>query len=241
VFCTLQILILFPVDSQARIAHGAEEGGVRCPCCQRNLESEEDAARFMETMNFFMKESEFVKFDEAEANRYREIKATYQRWKKIVSDNMDDLRDFRRITIEVSDLEKELQTLDDDVTRNKTKLDREKDRATEIQTEVDQLRELGNLAKRWSEDAGRIAEKRMQITQKYSDLNASAVDDGRRDLRSVEKDIDARTEEKDSLSNRISKLNKEMATLNNKISALSTQVFISMNDRGRAIVVSTSF
>ena len=180
----------------------------------------------MESMNYLMKESDFVQFDEAEADRYREIKATYQRWKKFVSDNMDDLRDFCRMTDEAAGLEKELQTLDDDVSRNKTNLDRQKDQAAEIQTEVDQLRELGNAAKRWSEDAGRIAEKRMQIAQKYSDLNASAVDDGRRDLRAVEKDIDTRTEEKDNLSNKNSKLNKEMANLNNKISALSSQVII---------------
>lgn len=193
-----------------------------CPCCKRGMD-ENEAAIFNETMNEFMKESIFVQRNEDAKEQYLASKATYQKMRKIVENKMDALRDFRRMTGEAADLEKESKRLQDDVLQYSASLKDKSEEKDDAQSEVNELRGLVDTIRRWGDDAGRILGKKMEIKQKTSDLNAS-VTDSSRDLRTVERSLTDLKEEKEVLTNKIFRLNKEMTTLNNEVTNKSIQV-----------------
>jgi chromosome segregation ATPase len=154
---------------------------------------------------------------------YHRLASFYQQFRKLLSDKMEDLRDYQRLTEESSDIEKESSRLEDDIEIFESTLLGQEGTESDIQVELNELRELVDVARRWSEDASRIAEKRMQIVQKNQNLTASVVDSSR-DLRTVESEMNELMEKKDTLTNRINRLNKEMTQLNNAVSTLSIQV-----------------
>lgn len=160
--------------------------------------------------------------NETEEN-YHKLKFFYQQFRKLLSDKMEDLRDFQRLTEESSDIEKEGGRLEDDIEIFESTLLKQEGVESDVQLELNELRDLVDLARRWSEDATRIAEKRMQIQQKNQNLTASVVDSSR-DLRTVEREMNDLMEKKDIFTTKINRLNKEMTQLNNAVSTLSIQV-----------------
>lgn len=199
-----------------------DEYKIECPCCKRDMNINEVEV-FRAAMKELMIDFSLVQSDPNAQEQYRTIKATYQNMRKAVESKVDDLRDFRRMTGEAGDVEKEMKRLQDDISHYNATLKDQSDKRDEAQAEVDDLRELVDTVRRWSDDANRVAEKKLQIHQKKLDLNAT-VTDSTRDLKTVDRQISELKEEKETFSNKILRLNKEMSDINHRISEVSTQV-----------------
>jgi chromosome segregation ATPase len=184
-----------------------------------------ESATFQERLNELCDEnsSPLMRSDPRALDEYRRNKSAYKGWRDVVAENIDDLRDFTRMREELTELETESERLQEDLSDHQNKVDDLKHTLTDSQPEVDELRELFDFAKRVSNDANRIADKRIEVQTKKVDMNATHSYAGR-DLRTVEREMTTRMEEKDTLISRINKLNKESSALNNSISNLSTQV-----------------
>lgn len=215
---------------QARVTDG--DGNlteIRCPCCLRNLDVE-DVESFNRNMNELANPARSALFaiDPDKLQRDRSTKTNFERWKKTVSQGMGDLAEHKRLSIEIRNNDLAVKDLESSLTKKEKDLKSLKSAKTELQTEVDDLRHLSDCAKRWVVDAGRITLKTTRINQKNEDLKMSMTavdaDAGNRDLRSVERDLDERREEKDSLMGKIARLNKEMTQINTRVASLSTQV-----------------
>lgn len=201
----------------------AGEYKLRCPCCRRDMNTEREVENFTKALNELLDDPALIKNDASAEEAFGAAKATYVQFRKMLTHKMEDLRDFRRMTDESDDIEKEARKLEDDVALFETTLHEQQEKQNEIQIETNELRELVETVRRWSEDASRIAEKRIRISQKSLDLTASVVDSSR-DLRTVERDMNIRMEEKDQLTGKINRLNKEMTQLNNAITNFSISV-----------------
>jgi myosin heavy subunit len=186
---------------------------------------EDELQKFLKNMKALEDDEDLVGSDHTAEEQYRATLDKYQRWRKVVSERMDDLRDYSRMTSEAAELEKETSRLQDDIGHYQATLKDQRGKEAEVLSEKQELDTLAIAAKGWSGDATRIAEKRMQISQKNLDLTATATaTDNTRDLRTVEREVDELSEEKDNLSNKINRLNKEMTNLNTRFNQLSTQV-----------------
>lgn len=193
-----------------------------CPCCARALDSDDEVKTFDNTMKALI-HGDIIAFDEAEFNKFKALQKQYKGWRASIGKLADDLRDFRRMSEEAKALEQEIQDARKECQTIQTTLTQQKKQTAKLQAEVDDLRNLQDTTKRWADDASRIKEKRMQIGQKNIDLSVSQAGAGR-DLRTVEKEMADRMEQKDSHMNNINRLNKEMTQLNNMVASLSTQV-----------------
>ncbi|KAL7578370.1 hypothetical protein ACA910_012772 [Epithemia clementina (nom. ined.)] len=192
-----------------------------CPCCDRGMAGDE-VRNFKTKMDSLKKDSSLVKTADADVAVYNNLKARYEEWRQFLNEKMEDLRDYRRFREEKLKLEISLEQQNDDLATFQATLTGHKDNAKTIQAELDELKDLLDACKRLSGEASRISEKRMQIDQKKQDMTLdTAYAD--RDLRTVEREIADKMEEKDGFMNKINRLNKEMTALNNRITQLSTQ------------------
>jgi chromosome segregation ATPase len=198
-----------------------ESGNVvqlECPCCRRRMELP-DVEVFQTTMKDLASNPKFVEADPGALER----KATYQTMRKAVESKVDDLRDFRRMTGEAGELEKEIKRLQDEVYHCTASLKNQSDLTDDAQQEVNKLRALCDTIRRWTDDANRVAEKKMQIQQMKMELESVSAT-STRDLKTVDRELTELREEKESLANKILRLNKEMSEVNLRISEISTQV-----------------
>ncbi len=146
-------------------------------------------------------QSPLVKVDE----RNKASKAKYIKWKEIVTENTDAIMEYHRITKEVHDLATNTTDLENRLSDSMRQLDNAKEAAGDVETQVESLRDLLDSAKRWSEAAVRIAEKRMLITQKEEELDMSiGVDTKGRDLMTVEREMNDRIEEREQHTAKVS-------------------------------------
>jgi DNA repair exonuclease SbcCD ATPase subunit len=193
-----------------------------CPCCLRDM-NQNNYEQFSGVMDEYMQNPNATFASKEKEAEYVENKAKYDDWKKVVYESSDDVREHQRLQKECASAETALQELRDEISSNQESLSKQKSELTERRDEMDELREFFDSCKRWVEDAHRIKEKRMQIDQKNDELSLSTAVSGR-DLRSVEKELTARTAKKEEHVNEINRLNKEMSELNNRMATLATQV-----------------
>lgn len=176
---------------------------------------------FQDTLTYLSsEESPLFKVDA----KYQETRANYEGWKKTLVDCMDDLRDHQRMSQELKDLESEHQRLLEDISHYQSKLRKQQSELDDLQSTHGELRDLVEMSKRWGEDAYRVSEKRMQIAQKSIDLAASVGGDMKRDLKTVERDLNRMIEEKDDYTNKLNNLSRELGQINMTNSNLSQQV-----------------
>lgn len=205
---------------QAKIA---SDGGVEhiCPCCARGMDPDEHA-QFKSTIKSLLFEaSQELSTTNPAVN---DLKLKVQEYKAIVQSNMADLREFCRASAEVSALESDVEKLRFESDRAQKSFNDQKGVVEELQKEVNDLRALLDSARRWNEDANRIADKRMKIGQKRVNMNLNMPHNDQRDLRTVERQVTQLSDEKDTSATRINALNKEMSILNAKIADLSERV-----------------
>lgn len=139
----------------------------------------------------------------------------YQGWKTELSGKMEDLLEYSRIKEECVALDKSVKELEAERERRQDALNEAKEKCGEIDKEVADVRELVDMSKRWYEDAGRISEKRLQISSKHDtsmSMSMSVPDTAGRDMKTVERDLNDKREEKETMMNKIARLNKEMST-----------------------------
>jgi len=195
-------------------------GEFACPCCKRSLDSEQEVGSFQEQLKFLgSDDSPLIKLDETS----KIARANYQRWKQIVSDNKNDVMEYRRLVNEANDLEGVIEELASTLSEKQQQLEQADGELSDLQNKVEELREYLDTSKRWTEAASRIAEKRMQVNQKQTDLSMSSSDFGGRDLKTVENDYAEKSERLSQYMDKIGKLNKEMQALNNLMSQLQGQ------------------
>jgi chromosome segregation ATPase len=192
-----------------------------CPCCKRGMTTSEEVEAFVQSMESLATDPRLI--DDRAKEKYESLRSTYAKWRKTVQDKLSDIMDVHRLTAEASSLESGIATEQEELDQLKMDLRRcmEKEKATK--QEVSKVSELLNMSRRWLDESSRIAQQRSLVAQKRYDLKARSGDSGR-DLRTVEADIARRTEEKDNLASKVSRLNKEMSTLNNSMTKLSDQV-----------------
>ena len=83
------------------------------------------------------------------------------------------------------------------------------------------IEELHDAAKQFRNDARKVSEKKSKISEGQNDLSMLAPTANGKDLRTVEREISSKQEEKDFLTKGISTLNKELLDLNGRISRAS--------------------
>lgn len=203
---------------QVKVAgSSSDDFQLQCPCCKRGLENADEVQIFQLSMDELMGDSSpLINIDPQQV----QTKANLERWKRIVSECLDDVRDYHRMNQEMTQVDKENQKLVDDVAHYQAKLREQKNEKADFEKSDAELREALDVAKRWVEDATRVSEKRIHCSQKQIELSASLVETGR-DIKTVERELNQKMEEKDEYSNKINVLNREMTNLNNRISQLS--------------------
>mmetsp|Transcript_27257 Transcript_27257/g.40242 ORF Transcript_27257/g.40242 Transcript_27257/m.40242 type:complete len:1418 (-) Transcript_27257:229-4482(-) len=195
----------------------------RCPCCETTLE---DLPRFQSKMKELADPeiSPLIKADPEKLQKERAAKANYERWRKTISQCIADVGEHKRLLLEsktlnmtIAEFESAAEALNQEITGTLQA------NLVEEQTQVDELRLLTQSIQRWVEDVNRIASKKLRVSQKYNDLTMSmtALDTGNRDLRTVERDLEQKRDEKDTLNKRVSRLQKEFMQLNTKAANLS--------------------
>ena len=156
----------------------------------------------------------------------KEVISKYRNWVQAVSDNVDALLEYARLANDDSDVERRISELEGNIDNASKDLSSAQEDEKDYQILTDELRELLDNAKRWTDSASRIALKRRQTIHKRDDLSmsmATGSTSDTRDLKTVENDYAAKVEEKESFLARINRLNKEMSTLNEKTNRVTTQ------------------
>ncbi|CAJ1930289.1 unnamed protein product [Cylindrotheca closterium] len=205
-----------------RLKNKAKRPGqkVVCPCCKRGLDDQDSVQVFSEQMKMLMgSESPLLK----DGENNKTAKSQYQKWRRITTENMNDILEYRRIANEVNDIEHNCTSLETVVEERKEDLETTKTARDEILSEVDGLRSLLESCKMWQGASDRINLKRSQAMNKCNTLSISESVHSGRDLKTVERDFAEKTEKKDEYQEKISRLNKEMTKINNQMSSVSKQ------------------
>ena len=193
-----------------------------CPCCTRRFDEEHEFKDFLRQMAVLEAgDSPLLKLDE----RSKTSISHYQEWAKVVSENMDEINEYSRMAKEASELDTRIMELEGKLEKVNKDLNKALEQKEDFQRDNDEHRDLLDNAKRWAESANRIAEKRIQAIHKKEDLSmsmASGTSDGR-DLRTVERDFQAKFDEKEALNAKINRLNKEMSSINERINRVTSQ------------------
>jgi chromosome segregation ATPase len=221
-------LLLF----QAKVVDSNDESKFKfvCPCCKQQIANDK-IGLFQESIAELMKNDSLVETSNNDQDR-----VLYQSMRKSIEEKVDDLRDFKRMTGEATELEKEIKRLQDDLMHHRETLATQGDTRDREQKVVDELNGLVDTIRRWAEDAGRVIDKKMEIKQKVLDLNATSADTTR-DLKTVDRQITEMREEREMMSNKVARLHKETSDLNSKISEVSNLVRVAFESRpfGRCI------
>ena len=186
---------------------------------------------FQDTMAGFgdKERSPLLQLNKENANRARAAKKNYQTWRNSINEIIPELMEHARITAELGSLEATISEMTASVLSHQSQLDTLNEEHAATQIQFNDFRSLVELTKRWLDEAGKIAGKKMRISQKNTDLSLSMTsvsNTNNRNLRTVERDVESKMEEKDNLMNKINRLNKEMSAINTNIGNISTQVCI---------------
>jgi hypothetical protein len=148
---------------------GDPDGGnerATCPCCKQEAAGDNLRVLVETLKSWKSKNSPLLDTTQQADQDHRAEKEKFQKWRKVVFDSLGQLRDYWRISEEVSKLEKELQELDLEMTESKGSLKERKKHVDDLRAKADDLCELADATKQWTGDASRIAGKKMQISQK---------------------------------------------------------------------------
>lgn len=217
------------IDMLQQLATFRDDDGnildLKCPCCRKEIEGPSEAKQFKESLkNLKSPEGPLLAMaDRSKADQA--AKSNYERWKKAVSESLQDLLEHARLEKESKEIESALKDQETELSAQESERDELKANSAELQNEMNELRELSDTAKRWCEDASKIAGKKSQVSVKQADLSIrTSGAGGDRDLKTVERDLRAKQAEKDNHLESISKLNKQQAGIMERIGRINTQV-----------------
>lgn len=173
-----------------------------CPCCTRTFESEEEFEAFRKQLKILASDqSPLVQIGE----RHNDSKSKYTQWKNTVTQHYQGILEYSTLGHEIKGLEMNIKALDDRLSESLRQLDDAKEEASDLESQLASLRDLHASVKSWSEAAGRIAEKRLQISQKEEQLTMGAgIDAKGRSLQTVEVAINELIEKRESYAAKVS-------------------------------------
>jgi DNA repair exonuclease SbcCD ATPase subunit len=134
-----------------------------CPCCKREIETN-DVPAFSDNLQALMSDDSPLVQKEMSKSGGDEMKTKIQDWRKIVSTNVGDVRDYWRLIDDIRRLEHDANHLKADVDSARASLDAANGEVRDIQIELTQARELFDASKRWTDDANRIAGKSVLVS-----------------------------------------------------------------------------
>jgi DNA repair exonuclease SbcCD ATPase subunit len=170
--------------------------------------------------------SPLIKVDPVKLAQDKAAKKNYDRWRKTVTQKMHDVAEANRLENETKQLSKSVKDLEIEITDLSSSLANIDSEKEAVQKEECELKKLLDASKRWSETARAIESKKSRISQKNEDLTlsmtASTIDT--RDVRTVERELDEKREEKDLYMSKIARLNNELNALNTRITNFTASV-----------------
>lgn len=197
------------------------------------MTTKEEVAVFSNSIQELAGEGSPLLQDKEKVEQYRRTKERYLEWRKAVSRFASDIGEYRRMSSEITLLEETVSELESTLNGERQELEELGNEHADLATETTELRGLSDTTRRWVEDANRIATKKFRIGQKMQDLSMSMTGaNSNRDLRTVERDLEDKREQKDGLMSKIQKLNKEFTALNQLIAQLTQQVRPSLEHCG---------
>jgi len=171
-----------------------------CPCCQRDFIDEEQVNVFLAQMKLLgSSDSPLLKLD----SRNKVARKNYTQWKQLVSANVNDVMEYRRVLEEAKGLEKAIDELQETLNDQTRRLNDAKENVSEIETQTNALRDLVDSVKRWCDAGQRIADKRTEVAQAQDNLQHISGDAGGRDLKSLERDLREKQEQKEQYTNQV--------------------------------------
>jgi len=192
--------------------------GMVCPCCDRDMDSNEYPI-FKEKMSELMDhDGEFVQLYLIQVQESQKAKEKFEEWRFIVTEGMNDWMDQGRLTKELNELEDEFTTSKEDLKNQRSDLKICYDHLLIIQDDLNDLERNFREAQRLRTEATRIDERKLTIETKKEQLRFVAPSSGGRSLRTVEQDIAKHNEEKETAMNTIASLNKECSSINDRLS-----------------------
>ena len=121
----------------------------------------------------------------------------------------------------MKELEARTKSLEPDVNARNKELEEANKSIEYTESEINDLREMIESAKRWRETAIKIASLREQAVQKEDYFSMMNSDKQSRDLKTVTEDIAESERKKDEYIEKINALNKEMSKINDDVSSLA--------------------
>eukprot|EP00571_Detonula_confervacea_P010665 CAMPEP_0172307014 /NCGR_PEP_ID=MMETSP1058-20130122/7955_1 /TAXON_ID=83371 /ORGANISM="Detonula confervacea, Strain CCMP 353" /LENGTH=1404 /DNA_ID=CAMNT_0013019073 /DNA_START=130 /DNA_END=4344 /DNA_ORIENTATION=- len=202
-----------------------------CPCCTKTFDGDDDINNFYTRMNELADPdvSELHAMANKNAQKVREAIDNYEKWRRIISENINEHLEFARVVEELKEVETiigeeeggghgSLKDLESELKTEEATLTEKKDLLNELQTLMTTVNGIQDTAKRVWEKMGNVKEKKAKL--KYQFLGN--VDDPR-DLKTVEKDLTKSSDQKEVAYTNINKLNNEQKQLNEKISRITNQ------------------
>jgi chromosome segregation ATPase len=198
-----------------------------CPCCRRSFEDVAAARQFKKSMaQLKSSQSVLLQTDKEKVEKDRTAIANYQRWRKTVSECMGDVLNYTRMEGEANDLEKTVADDEKELATAEKELQDLNNNSADLKKELEELRGLADISKRWNDDASRIATSKGQVRMKEDfsvNMSMSTTLSGGRDLRTVEADLERHQAQKDKLNDQVTVINKRQTELTQRLNMFSQQ------------------
>ena len=129
--------------------------------------------------------------------------SNYQNWKKVVSSNLNEVLEFRRLVNDANGVEQNIAERQRNLQQMEDELATAVSTKDTLQEENDEIRQLLDESKRWAEAGSRLATKRAQVNEKQEDLTMTSGDSQGRDIKTVERELQERMKKKDDYGTKV--------------------------------------
>ena len=199
---------------------GVNEGTkeTECPCCTKILSPSEGLV-LGQNLKTLRKRLRDEVVDTSNSNQTDTLK----NWRESIAMAVPDHREILRLNSEIAILESKLESPSDDIKSLETDLRNIKEKSSDCEKELTELRDLLSIASQWNTEALRIAGLRSSIRTKREDISQPGGIDGR-DLDSVEHEMLTLAKEKDSEMMTMNRLNTSISDINKNVASLSDQL-----------------
>ena len=203
------------------------QSSMECPCCARGFRENDEINAFQSRILELSDESvSELMVTQDGAAKAREAIDRYEKWRKIISENIHEHIEYTRIVAEIKETEAllagegqaELKEVEAELKLEEEKLADKREVAKELQGLLQTVTSLHETGTRVWEKRGQVKEKKEKL-----ELQSFAKIDDPRNLKTVEGDLATASSEKEAAYTQINNLNNEQKTLNEKISRVTNQ------------------
>jgi len=198
-----------------------------CPCCTREFQNEQELDVFFNRMNELGDEDVSELMTSQKSQQIAPMLQKYETWRKSVSEHMNEHLEYTRLLADTTEVEQliekdgnsEVKDLEAELQSAQSKVNEKKEVASELQQLLTAVNGIQDVAKRMWEKMCQVKEKRERL--KY--MFCGDLGDDRRDLKTVERDLQKSADAKEQAYYQINKLNNELKSFNEKISRVTNQ------------------